>query len=698
MRSARIESPQVRSQNRNQRRAKRSDRRQAARRLLMENLETRCLLAFDVLASSPYSTGADPVEVELALIDGDANLDMVVVNGSDASIDVRLGNGDGTFGDATTSPAGLYPNSLAVGDINSDGIADVVVANYSGVNLLAGNGDGTFAAPQAIALPTQKAVGDPDQLDRTQYPISVAAGDLNNDGEIDLIVGTDTYFTQKVLGSWGYYYSNIYDGHVNVLLGNGTGLGAAQVQDLGANRLPYAVAVGDVTGDGKADVIAASNSDLSVFVGDGTGGLAAPLFSGTGSALPSISLGDVDGDAKIDTILRDGNGISVQQGDGAGHFTALPSVSTVNWSNSAVLGDVNADGKLDVVSLGTASRYVPWYGYWGYYYGYYMNTPQATVLLGNGAGNFAVPLVSDLAAESANYIWLPDIAVEDLTGDALPDLVALEYYSGTAIVAANDGDWVAPASIVISDVTVTEGDSSSVNAVFTVTLIGDHGAVSVGYSTSNYTATAGSDYTLTAGTLSFAANESSKTISVAVLGDTIDEYDQQFYVLLSNATGAVISDSAGVGTILDNDAAPTMTISDVTANEGQRGNTSFNFTVSLSAASEKSISVNFATANGTATTADGDYVGRNSTLYFSPGQTTGTITITVRADKKKEANETFFVNLSGAVDATIADNQGLGTIVNDDGGQGGGKGPGKPTAGAVAAAFSVDTTTTKKRK
>jgi hypothetical protein len=92
--------------------------------------------------------------------------------------------------------------------------------------------------------------------------------------------------------------------------------------------------------------------------------------------------------------------------------------------------------------------------------------------------------------------------------------------------------------------------------------------------------------------------------------------------------------------------------------------------------------------------ADSDYVSRSGTRYFSPRQTAATLTITVRADKKKEANETFFVNLSGEVDVTIGDNQGLGTIVNDDGG----KGPGKPTAAEVAAAMTVDTTTNNKRK
>jgi hypothetical protein len=88
--------------------------------------------------------------------------------------------------------------------------------------------------------------------------------------------------------------------------------------------------------------------------------------------------------------------------------------------------------------------------------------------------------------------------------------------------------------------------------------------------------------------------------------------------------------------------------------------------VSLSAASDKTVSVNFATANGTATTANNDYIAASGKLTFAPGETTKTITIQVIGDRKKEANETFFLNLSGAVDAVFADSQGLGKILNDD--------------------------------
>jgi probable HAF family extracellular repeat protein len=112
-------------------------------------------------------------------------------------------------------------------------------------------------------------------------------------------------------------------------------------------------------------------------------------------------------------------------------------------------------------------------------------------------------------------------------------------------------------------------------------------------------------------------------------------------------------------------ALPSLTINDVTANEGRNGTTNFTFTVRLSAAVTTTASVNFATANGTAI-AGSDYNSASGTLVFNPGETARTVSVGVRGDRTREADETFTVNLSGAQGATIADGQGLGTIRNDD--------------------------------
>jgi hypothetical protein len=115
---------------------------------------------------------------------------------------------------------------------------------------------------------------------------------------------------------------------------------------------------------------------------------------------------------------------------------------------------------------------------------------------------------------------------------------------------------------------------------------------------------------------------------------------------------------------------PSISINDVSQLEGNKGTTAFNFTVSLSASSSQTVTVHFATQDGTATSKKGknnDYTAKSGTVTFKPGQITQTITIQVSGDKTPEPNETFFVNLSNPTNATIADGQGLGTILNDDG-------------------------------
>src|SRR6185436_6703024 len=134
---------------------------------------------------------------------------------------------------------------------------------------------------------------------------------------------------------------------------------------------------------------------------------------------------------------------------------------------------------------------------------------------------------------------------------------------------------------------------------------------------------------------------------------------------LTNATNATVADPQGVGTITDDDNPPALSITDVTVTEGSSGTTSAVFTVSLNAPSGLPISVDFATADGTAT-APADYASATGTLSFPRGTTTQTITVAVVGDTLDESNETFLVNLTNATNATVADPQGVGTITDDD--------------------------------
>jgi hypothetical protein len=143
-------------------------------------------------------------------------------------------------------------------------------------------------------------------------------------------------------------------------------------------------------------------------------------------------------------------------------------------------------------------------------------------------------------------------------------------------------------------------------------------------------------------------------------------FEYWFYVELSNSNSALILNPTSFGIILDDDTMPALSISDVVRQEGNSGTTRFVFDVTLSMASTSRVIVNYATANGTASKNDNDYTAKNGKLTFAPGETHRTVTITVKGDKKREADESFFVNLSRSVGADIDDGQGEGRILNDD--------------------------------
>lgn len=234
----------------------------------------------------------------------------------------------------------------------------------------------------------------------------------------------------------------------------------------------------------------------------------------------------------------------------------------------------------------------------------------------------------------------------------------------TAVLTINDNDL--PPKLSINNATVTEGDSGSLNATVTVTLSpASIQTVTVNYATADGTAKAPGDYAAKTGTLSFSPGQTTKTLTVAVRGDVLDEANETFVVNLSSPAGATVADAQGLCTITDNDPVPGLTINNVSVTEPDSGTVNVTLTVTLSAASGRNISVSYATANGTANSST-DYVAKAGTLSFAAGQTTRTVVVQVRGDTLKEANETLFVNLSGAVNATIADTQGQVTILNDD--------------------------------
>lgn len=285
---------------------------------------------------------------------------------------------------------------------------------------------------------------------------------------------------------------------------------------------------------------------------------------------------------------------------------------------------------------------------------------------------------SDFAANSGTVIFAPGQTSKTIAISVVGDTTveANETFSvllSAPSAGASIGDRQGVGTIVnddgprlrISDASGPEGNSGTRNLTFAVNLSpASTVPVTVKYATANGTAAAGSDYTAATGTLTFAPGETSKTLAIAVSGDTNVEPNETFTVNLSAPTNATLQDAQGIGLIL-NDDGPLLRVNDVRVNEGNSGTTDLVFTVTLSPASSSVVSVNYATSNATAV-AGSDYTATSGALSFSPGQTTKTIAVKVIGDTVVETNQAFYMNLSGATGATIYRQQGIGTIVNDD--------------------------------
>jgi hypothetical protein len=228
-------------------------------------------------------------------------------------------------------------------------------------------------------------------------------------------------------------------------------------------------------------------------------------------------------------------------------------------------------------------------------------------------------------------------------------------------------------ALYVDDSSVVEGTGGTTEARFTVHLTASSSQpVSVLYQTRDGTATAPADYQpILPANLTFAPGETTKTVAVLITGDALDEPDETFTLELSSASGATIAKDSGLGTILDDDPPPNLSIDDVRVTEGNSGTRDAVFTVRQSAASGRIITVAYATGDasvaivGVATPGD-DYNTRSGTLTFAPGSTTQTIAIRVIGDTHAEPDETFAVTLASPTNATIAKASGTGTIVNDD--------------------------------
>jgi hypothetical protein len=237
----------------------------------------------------------------------------------------------------------------------------------------------------------------------------------------------------------------------------------------------------------------------------------------------------------------------------------------------------------------------------------------------------------------------------------------------TGVVPVTPPTPPAPVTISIGDVMLAEGNSGSTMFAFPVTLSAptDH-AVSVGFSTGDGTATtANGDYLPVAGEVVIPAGAAGQWIMVEVNGDVYNEDDETFNVILGSVNGATIQKGAASALILNDDAVPSLTIGNASLPEGNNGMANMTFTVTLSALSGKPVTVNYATAGGSAL-APSDYTETSGSLSFAPGTATKTIDVPILGNKVDTANKTFVLNLSSPSNATLGTAQAVGTIIDDD--------------------------------
>ncbi len=284
---------------------------------------------------------------------------------------------------------------------------------------------------------------------------------------------------------------------------------------------------------------------------------------------------------------------------------------------------------------------------------------------GNGEGRYYLGSknvnVTNSGIGTFNYLDIPLTLGQIITATATDQNGSTSEFSPCYTVNPPPGNFS------FTSATYSTSEAGGLKTIVVSRTGGSYGTSQVNYATTGGTATAGQDYTAQSGTLVFNNGDVVKSFDIPILDDLLDENDETINLNLSFPTNGsiLVSPSSAVLTILDNDPAPTVSIDDISSPEGNQGTTQPSFRVQLSAPSGLPVTVDYATANGTAT-ASSDYLAATGQITFQPGETIKTLPITVLGDLVPELDETFFVNLTNPVNASITKAQGVGTILDDD--------------------------------
>lgn len=352
-----------------------------------------------------YSQSGRPSGVAVGDLNSDGHADFVSANGDGHTVSVRLGTGDGGFSAAREFHVGPNPSAVALGDFNRDGVPDVVVTHrdtvhnhqFDSVSVAFGIGDGSFGA--SLELYVQGV------------PVAVRAVDVNGDGADDVVaanVRTSPFYQP-----------------ISVLLSNGDGTFQVERTSRAGSGDAKDLTVGDLNGDGYTDAVTVTGTDTTgtatVMLGSGDGTFGVPVALAVGRGAQAVALGDLNGDGKLDLVtgnspsyLNPGASFSVLLGRGDGAFDARVDYAVDGAPQRIGLADMNGDGRLDVVSSnGTDGTFSVW--------------------LGNGDGTLTAAKAASFAI--GNNTNLRSLGIADFDEDGKPD-VALASADRNGVVVA----------------------------------------------------------------------------------------------------------------------------------------------------------------------------------------------------------------------------------------------------------------------
>jgi Ca2+-binding RTX toxin-like protein len=539
---------------------------------------------------------------------GDGKPDVAAMDIGSNNISIFFGNGDGTFNFGPKINLGVVPYDFSTGDFNGDSKLDLGITNFSSkdFSVLLGDGKGSFSPATNFDLSSSAS--------------NVYWGDFNGDDKFDLVtLNTDS-------------------NNISLLLADGKG-GYGKPTNFSVGTLPKSFVVKDLNGDGKLDVVTANqnSNNISILLGDGKGSFGKATNFDVGKSPTSIAVGDINKDGKLDLVTanRGSDNLSILFGDGKGSFGSTTSAYGGVNPSSVNLADFNADSKPDLMVSDDISTFILW---------------------GDGTGGFKT-------YDEVPYTGLnPQIV--DLNADNQADIVGNTLGNVRVLLNNPEANSAVSYAITVNVSSGVEGNTGFKRPTFTVTRSG-----SLAFSSSvNYditgTAVNGSDYKNIGGTseakdvkgnIKFLPGETSKTLTMDVLGDKLVGGNEEIIVTLSNpiAPGPnpkITTATAKYTIISDDTPTPTpipagITVSPTTGLTTTEAGGTDTFTVKLNSKPTANVSIGLSSSN----TVEGTI--SPSSVIFTPDNWNQAQKITVKGvdDKVADGNKSYTIITAPAV-------------------------------------------------